>query len=216
MRTGRDRIIPHAGRGAGRPCGGFTLVEVVVSLAILSLIMVATVAALRTFGNTQGAVDTMTSRVDDIRSVSRFLRDTLDGAVVASEQGGTLSLGPGSNVRPPPYFRGAADFVAWKAPIMFGEAYGGVFLVRVAREGEQLVLRWREPAGKTDEEDIAWAEAPSRILLDELETLELAYQGEFDQPWQTVWDEEGSPALVRMTIRAGGRFWPELVLRVQR
>ena len=36
---------------------GFTLVEVMVSLAVLSLILLATVSALRTFANTQGSLE---------------------------------------------------------------------------------------------------------------------------------------------------------------
>jgi len=195
---------------------GFTLVEVVVSLGILSLIMLATISALRTFGNTQNSVDRITSRVDEVRSVSGFLRDTLEAAVVASEQGGRLTSGPGGNIQPPPYFKGGAKWLAWKAPVMFGEAYGGVFLVRVAHEGEQLVLRWREPTGKEDDEELAWSEAPGRTLIEDLEKLEVAYQGDFNLPWQAEWEEEGSPALVRLSIKAGGRFWPELIMRVQR
>ncbi len=187
-----------------------------MSVAILSLIMVATVAALRTFGTTQRTLDSMTGRVDDMRSVSRFLRDTLDGAVIASERGGTLSLGPGSTIRPPPYFKGGTNFLAWKAPIMFGEAYGGVFLVRVAREGDQLVLRWLESTGKAEDEEVAWAAAPSRVLLEQLEMMQITYLGDFGLPLTAEWEEEGSPALVTIRIKAAGRFWPELSLRVQR
>lgn len=196
---------------------GFTLVEVVVSLAVLSLIMLATVTALRTFGNTQAAAERLIERVDEIRSVSGFLRDGLEAAVVAPDAGGgRLSLGPGSAVQIPPYFRGDAQSLEWKAPLMFGESYGGVFLLRVGREDGRLVLRWRPP-NDTDRDDGAdWSEAPGRVLLTGLEELQLAYRPEFDLPWQEEWSEEGSPALVRLVIRAGGRFWPELVLRVQR
>ena len=195
---------------------GFTLVEVVVSLTILSLIMLATISALRTFGNSQVAVENSALRVDEIRSVSGFLRDTLEAAVVSSSQGATLSVGPGSNLRPSPYFRGGAEFLEWKAPIMFGEAYGGVFIVRVAKEEDELVLRWLEPTGKEKAQEPDWAESPSRVLLADLESLQIFYRPEFEEPWQEQWGEDDSPALVRISLRTGGRFWPDLVLWVQR
>ena len=46
---------------------GFTLVEVMVALTILSLVMMATVTGLRTLANTQTAIERATHRVDEIR-----------------------------------------------------------------------------------------------------------------------------------------------------
>lgn len=71
---------------------GFTLVEVMVALSILSLLLLATISALRTFGNTQVSVEKLTNRVDEVRTVSGFLRDTLQSAVVGTRRSG-LSLG---------------------------------------------------------------------------------------------------------------------------
>ena len=71
---------------------GFTLVEVMVALSILSLLLLATISALRTFGNTQVSVEKLTNRVDEVRTVSGFLRDTLQSAVVGTRRS-RLSLG---------------------------------------------------------------------------------------------------------------------------
>jgi len=199
--------------GRGR---GFTLVEVVVAMAILSLIMLATITALRTFGKTQQSVTTMTGRVDDIRAVSGFLRDTLQAAVVSSQRGGALSAGPGSGVRVPPYFKGNARSLEWKAPVMFSENHGGIYLVRVAKEEGQLVLRWLEPTGKRKDKNIDWSGAEQRTLLENVETLEVFYRPDVDQPWQDNWKEESSPELVRLTIKADARYWPDLIMEVQR
>jgi general secretion pathway protein J len=89
-----------------------------------------------------------------------------------------------------------------------------VFLVRVSREGERLLLQWREPVRHGEE--ISWLDVQQRELLRGVEAFALAYRAEFDQPWQRVWDQEGSPALVRVGIRANGRYWPDLILAVQR
>ena len=42
---------------------GFTLVEVMIALVIFSMIMVATISALRAFGNTRLTVERLTGRV---------------------------------------------------------------------------------------------------------------------------------------------------------
>ena len=190
---------------------GFTLVEVVVALSILSLLLLATVSALRTFGNTQVSVEKLTNRVDEMRTVSGFLRDTLQSAVVGARQS-SLSLGgtpPASS-----YFKGDARSFAWKAPVLFGEGYGGTFLVRVGLEQDKLVLRWQEPT--RGDRDIKWGDTPSRDLLEGVEEFSVFYHAEFGQPWQEQWDEENSPALVRVGIKAAGRYWPDLILQVQR
>ena len=55
-----------------RAVGGFTLVEVMVALAIFSLVMLATVTGFRTLSNTAATIDRMTDRIDEVRSVSAF------------------------------------------------------------------------------------------------------------------------------------------------
>ena len=75
---------------------GFTLVEVMVALTILSLVMMATVTGLRTLANTQSAIERMTSRVDEVRSVSIFLRDLLASASSGTDPN-KLTLGPSTD-----------------------------------------------------------------------------------------------------------------------
>ena len=72
---------------------GFTLVEVMVALTILSLVMLVTVTGFRTLGNTQGAITRLTGRVDEIRSVSSYLRDLFESTVVGEDYGGFTAGG---------------------------------------------------------------------------------------------------------------------------
>ena len=192
---------------------GFTLVEVIVALGVLSLILLATVSALRTFANTQVSLDKMVERVDEVRTISSFLRDMLDGAVTGDNQSGGLSFGGRSSALA--YFEGDAGSLEWKAPALFGEAYGGVVLVRLAREEQNLKLYWQEPPVNTDH--VNWNNASSRILLVNVEEFKVGYRTEHELQWESgEWDAPGAPALVRLTIKAGGRYWPDLILRVQR
>ena len=101
---------------------GFTLIEVVVSLAVLSLILLATVSALRTFANTQVSLDKMMGRVDEVRTVSGFIRDMFEGSVAGKQKAGGLSVG-GSGGLELAYFEGTPQWVEWQAPVLFGEVY---------------------------------------------------------------------------------------------
>jgi general secretion pathway protein J len=67
---------------------GFTLIEVMIALTLLSMIMVAIIAAMRTFGNTKATIQQVTNRVDEIRVVSEFLRKTIGSAMPVLQQGG--------------------------------------------------------------------------------------------------------------------------------
>lgn len=195
---------------------GFTLVEAVVALALLSLLMTTVLAALRAFGNTQESLEIVAGRTDEVRAVSNFLRESLEATVAGSDGGGALSFGGGAEdgARELSYFVGAETGFEWKARMVFGETYGGTFLVRVAREEDRLVLLWQRPP--KSELLPNWEEAMSRLLVDDLQEFEVAYRGSLASDWQGQWLEEESPELVRVSIRANDRYWPELVMVVQR
>lgn len=201
-------------RGRGRSAG-FTLVEAIVALAVLSLLMTTVLAALRAFGNTQASLETVTGRTDEVRAVSNFLRESLEATVVGTDGGGGLSFGGNENGgRELSYFVGAGNGFEWKARMVFGEHYGGTFLVRVAPVEDQLVLSWQRPptAGNAP----AWEDAMSRVLVNGLQELAVAYRGSVGSEWQDQWTEEVRPELVRVAIRAHDRYWPELVMAVPR
>ncbi len=190
---------------------GFTLVEVAVSLAVLSLILLATVTALRTFANTQRTLEQVSGRLDEVRSVSRFLREGLEASITGEMSGG-LTLG-GASMQPA-HFILVDNALEWKAPMLFGEGYGGVFLLRVGREGEDVVMRWREPALSV--RTAPWEEMPAKVLIHGVEHFEISVRPEFGEAWVSVWDAVEPPAVVRLQIRTRGRFWPELIVQVQR
>lgn len=200
--------------GPWRAQQAFTLVEVMVALSILSLVMLATVTGLRTLANTQLAIERTTSRIDEVRTVSSFIRNTLDSAILDSRSGRRTRGTSASVASGTSFFELSPHSVAWKATILFGENYGGSFLVRVAREDGQLVLRWQEPPAKGTAGD--WAEAESRILVSGLEEFEVTYKPDFFQPWTDESKRDSSPQLVRMQIKSRGKYWPDLILRVPR
>jgi general secretion pathway protein J len=191
---------------------GFTLVEVLVALTILSLVLMTTLTALRTLGNSQSTIERMTDRVDEVRTVSNFLRDLLESVVVGAND----ELTTGSGASDASYFRSEQDFLEFKSTILFGESYGGSYLVRVAKEGARLVFRWQEsPVGGAPQE---WAKMPSRVIVEQLEELKVSTRKDYTQAWADKRSEDdfSVPALVRLHVKAAGRYWPDLIMQVQR
>tara|TARA_R110001599_G_scaffold145321_1_gene327639 strand:- start:96010 stop:96627 length:618 start_codon:yes stop_codon:yes gene_type:complete len=189
---------------------GFSLVEVVVALSILSLVLLATVTGLRTLANTQVTVERMTERVDEVRTVSSFLRDTMESAAVGSGGAGGLSLGAASKEEA--YFELSSNALIWKSTILIGERFGGSYLLRLAREDDLLVLRWQKPLVPGQPKE--WREAQVRTLADELQEFEISWREGFRDEWQREWRPGDVAGWVRLQIRTGGRYWPELIMQV--
>ncbi|MFV0277868.1 MAG: prepilin-type N-terminal cleavage/methylation domain-containing protein [Parahaliea sp.] len=195
--------------GQGGPQRGFTLVEVVVALAVLSLIMLATVTAVRSFANTQMAMDRMVERIDEVRTVSSFLRAQV-GATVQGQFNEGLSLGGDGGGSA--YFEGTAGTMVWKASVLFGESFGGTYLLKLVRRGDSLQLLWREPAD--DNQNLDWSAAYSRQLVQGVQDFSLAFRPDFAGDWVEQWQPGNPPALVRLHIKTRDRYWPELVMRL--
>ena len=196
---------------------GFTLVEVIVALAIFSLIMLATVSAYRTLGNTASTIDRMTDRTDELRSVSAFLRDALENSVVGVESGGGDELTFGASAAsagPVAYFKVTKGALEWRAKILFGEAYGGSYFLRLAKRNDELVLQWQEPAAQF--EPGVWDKTPTRTVLEKLEVFEIWTRMDAQSKWTRSNVEGEAPSHVKLVVKANGRFWPDLIMTVQR
>jgi len=191
---------------------GFTLVEVVVALAILSLVLLATITGLRTLANTQVSLGRMAERVDGMRTVSSFLRDTMESAVAGGSASGGLALGSGGSSRESAYLEMASDGLVWKSTILIGERFGGSHLLRVAREEEQLVLRWQQGDASGQPQD--WSQAQARTLVEGLQDFEVSWRESVQGEWRQQWQQGDKVGWVRLQVKAANRYWPELIMQV--
>ena len=193
---------------------GFTLVEVMVALTVFSLILAGTLSAMRTLANTQRSLEQKTQRIEQIRSVTTFLRDLVESAIGTSGRDDDFTLGGGDNEGS--YFLVGKDFFEFETSVMFGENYGGKHRVRIGQEGAALVFRWLElPAPNLNKVD--WSAQPSRVIVPQLESLVIATRNEFADDWVTSRDQydRSVPVLVRLNMTAAGRYWPDLIMRAR-
>ncbi|MFK8043209.1 type II secretion system protein J [Congregibacter sp.] len=188
---------------------GFTLVEMMVSVTILSLVMLATVTGLRTLASTQSSLNKVTDRNDEIRSVSSFLRDAFESAVVGSSSGGLTVGGGGAEMT---VFESSPTQLIWKTTMLFGESAGGSFVVRVARENPNIVLRWQKMDARGQIDD--WNNAAARTLVEGVQEFSVAYRREREGEWLSEWDDRGPPAWVRLRLQSAERYWPDIVMEV--
>lgn len=189
---------------------GFTLLEVMIALTLLSMIMAATVAAMRTFGNTKQTLEGVTSRVDEIRSVSEFLRNSIGGALPVpgeDESGDAFAEEEGQGI----YFGGDNSQLMWVAPLVGGSGIGGVYIMLLAQVEDSLELKWHPYIA--DVNAVSWGDIKPRTLVQSLDDFEVGYLAEYDGEWEAAWPgAQALPVAVRLQVRAAQRYWPELVI----
>ena len=191
---------------------GFTLVEVLLAVTLMTLILSATVSALRTFGNTQSSLERVITRVDEIRAVSTFLRNAFAATVVTEMS--TMTLGPEDTGGQDGGYFSMKDSseVRWRSTAKFGEDYGGSYFFRVYAADDQLLLQWQLADARTPG---SWQDKPVRVLLENLQSLRLSCWSRVDGKWRSVWNSSGSiPDKVKFEIRSSQRYWPDLIMRV--
>lgn len=194
--------------------GGFTLVEVVVALTLLALILLGLVGAMRTFGQTSARLEAQTLAVDDLRLVGALLQRTIARASRATHQDPA-----DQSVRI--WFAGGGEGLTWLGQLPARHGAGGLSHLRLFAEdkpgGEgrrRLLLQMAPYAGATHPPD--WGMLEPRVLLDDVDTLRLQYQGYGEAEWREVWDDPAVlPRFVRIAIVVDGRPWPPVLVQVE-
>jgi general secretion pathway protein J len=179
---------------------GLTLVEVIIATVILSMIMLATMTALRTFANTYRAISGVSGESGRMREVTRFLRDSVRNAV---------PLKQGS-------FIGSSQEMVWLSAMDRAGEAGGVMYFRLRLEGETLMLAFapfdpEAPGAET----AAWGQViDDYALLTGVTDWRLAYQVAPNQPWIDRFEpkEGGLPGAVSVQLKRADDAWPPMVM----
>jgi general secretion pathway protein J len=184
-----------------RAAAGFTLLEIVVALAVFGFLLVGLSQTVR-FGLTAWRQDArLSDGKTDLEAVDRSLRTVIENldpgedaglpAITGSADemtGVTLSRVPGSDLRPVPIEAG------------------------LAVSGSRLVLRWRpyhhaEVFGRGPAvQEVALVEGVDRIRI---------WYWRRSGDWVSTWREPNLPLLIRVRVTFAGRDaprWPDLIV----
>lgn len=182
-------------------CRGFTLVEVLVALVLLSTILVGAFGALRLIARAWDAADErvqVTQRYFAAHDIlGRLLRESIPVPLVSDEP---LA---GS-------FDGQAASMSFIAPGLEHLSMGGLYhfdvSVSASGDGNRLALRI-SPYGSDADSDTA--PLKESVLWEGPDEVTLSYYGSGDSAdestWRDVWQEgESRPRLVSLTIGDSG------------
>lgn len=194
--------------------GGFTLVEVLVVMSLLSLIMLAMGSALRTTAQTEERVDQRLLRADEMRTASDFLRAVL-GRLSAQKRPEPLAAGQN-----PFIFNGQPQELQWIGIMPARYGVGGRHHFRLALEGragaQALVLRFA-PWVAT-EPVVDWGRAESYVLVPQASTLTFQYEDASTEPpvWVPRWESPDTlPQHVQVSVGTPAGAWPVLVMALR-
>ena len=211
--------LTPATRASPGPQRGFTLLELLVVMSLLSVIMIGLVSALRTLAQTESKIDQRLERLNEIRSARSFLQQTLTrvSALKIDEPGAT-----GKQIIA---FTATPDSLIWVGILPARANVGGRHFFRLTIEdtgaGHELVLRfspWKPDLVFTD-----WSSADSRVLIHGITQMNVQTQGLVPQgrspvePWPTGWQVgwplvDALPEQVRLGLADAQGEWPEWTL----
>ncbi len=194
---------------------GFTLVEMLVAMTLLSLLVLAMGSALRATAQTEERVDQRLSRNDELRVTSGFLQSVL-GRVSGLRRTGITSVDES-----PYLLRADSKELVWVGvmPARYGAAGRQFFRLSQANSGSSAALLLQfmpmdEPVLPGD-----WEGATTEVLVRDLTNFSLQYQdaGQDKPEWQSAWEsKERLPThvLVSLATRSSG-VWPPLVVAMR-
>lgn len=191
---------------------GFTLLEMLISFALVSLLFLALFAAFNTIGRGWDAADTRINKTEDMRLITDFLRRQLSQAMVIRIKG---------EKQPQVYaFDGTSTSLRYAAPLQPLQHQGGVFLIQLdivsGKEGKALEMLFAPYRPELTWED-AFKDAEPVLVFDGLKDAAFEYFGAEeegkDADWASDWEEKPRyPDMLKLTLADKERAWPELLI----
>jgi len=198
-----------------RTNSGFTLLEVLVATALLSLVMLGLLTAMRSFAHMEARIDDRIRVDDDLRVSERFLR----GVVAAiSPRMRSTEAGAPRQVD----FAGGQDSMRWIGVMPARHGAGGLYrfhlYVRAANAEEPAALMLEfvpyVPGFETALDPGAVQSRPMAVGIGE---IRFRYQGgpTEDEQWVAEWPHtDRIPRRIGLSILGAAQPWPELVVAV--
>ncbi|WP_051236187.1 prepilin-type N-terminal cleavage/methylation domain-containing protein [Ottowia thiooxydans] len=199
---------PLLGAGTIR---GFTLVEVLIALTLLSLLMLGLTGAMRAMSQTSEGIERRIDATDRLRVASALLNSVLSEASVRR-------LPDGAN-RQAIFFEATPNSLAWIGVMPARYGVGGRHYMRLALEGSQVVLRYAPWTGAPVYSE--WASASAQVVAETVSGFDLRYLEPESLQWLAAWPPPDLrpnvvlPSAIEATIHGVNPPWPSLVVSVR-
>lgn len=190
---------------------GFTLIEILVVMSLLSLIALGMGSALRTTAQTGERVDSKLLEADELRVATVFLRTVL-GRMHVQRLNAPTGVG-----QQPYFFEGSQTSVTWIGIMPARHGVGGRSFFRLslgqARGRDGLLIQflpWDSAIVRPD-----WSQAQSRILVNEVAELRIRYVNTTanEPQWTDGWASPDTlPDRILISLRTASGGWPDLVV----
>jgi len=212
---------PALSRRERKNARGFTLMEVLIALSLLSLLMLVLSSALGSVGQTESRVEDRIEAAEDYRLTVQFLRSVFGQVSARPMRMLNANLPPNT-----PFFIGDAAAVQWIGvlPARFG--VGGRSYLRLAVEPvdgrPRWVLRYAPWNGAPFFDQ--WDAAAAQPLAEATVQPQLSYRHPLTGVWLPAWPPSQPdlrqlrsvtlPDAVRIDFGPSGAAWPPILLPV--
>ncbi len=194
---------------------GFTLVEVLVAVALLSLVTLGLLTAMRSFAQSEARIDERIRVDDDLRVSERFLRSVL---AAASPRPRPTPAGAPKQVD----FTGGADALRWIGVMPARHGAGGLYRFHLygrpaaAGEPSALVLEFA-PYVPGFEAPLDPAAVQSRAMATSVGEVRFRYQDDLasGEQWFAEWPHtDRLPRRIGLSLASDRLPWPEMIVAI--
>ncbi|MGB3072366.1 MAG: prepilin-type N-terminal cleavage/methylation domain-containing protein [Ottowia sp.] len=196
---------------------GFTLVEVLIALALLSLLMLGLTGAMRAMSDTSEGIERRIDTADRFRVASNLLNSVLSEVSIRRLPGAASTGGNAS--QPAIFFEASSNSLSWIGvmPARFG--VGGRHYMHLAQEEHQLVLRYAPWNGASTFAD--WGSASAQVIAEPITAFDLRYLEPENLQWLPAWPPQDLrpgvvlPQAIEATVHGAEPPWPPIVVAVR-
>jgi general secretion pathway protein J len=198
-----------------RSARGFTLIELLVSMALLSLVMLGLLTALRSFAQTETRIDERIRQGEDLRVSEPFLR-AIVGTI--SPRNRAVAAGAPRQID----FSGAAGGMQWIGVMPARHGAGGLYRFHLyqrlaAADGPAALVLEFAPYVAGFDGPLDPSSVQSRVMAGPVGAVSFRYQDDLrsGRQWLSDWPyTDRLPRRVSLSVLGASQPWPEIIVPV--